>query len=339
MATEIDAAARHPSESGSQPPILEAEHLQKSYSGKPALRDLSFTLAPGHILGFLGPNGAGKTTSIRILTTILEPDAGHFAVAGISSRYPERIRSRIGVLQESQGYPKEMTAIDYLTYFGRHYGWTASEAKRIGWALLEVVGLQHRAKSLIGSYSRGMRQRLGIARALVNDSAVVFLDEPTLGLDPRGQQELLVLIRRIARERGAAVILCSHLLSEIESVCDDVVILSVGQVVAKGSVTEVIGQARGNGVRIQVPLSAVAEAEQVLEALPDVIRVVPKGQGSGWIQVELLDSASGTAPEDDTVNNGILEALIQAKIPILTFEAEGSRLQEVFLQLTEEAIR
>ncbi|MCM8750226.1 ABC transporter ATP-binding protein [Thermomicrobiaceae bacterium CFH 74404] len=335
MISENDAAARRASDPVTQEPILEAEHLKKSYGGRPALRDLSFTLAPGRILGFLGPNGAGKTTSIRILTTILEPDEGHFAIAGISSRYPERIRARIGVLPESQGYPKEMTGIDYLVYFGQHYGWTSSEARQIGWALLEVVGLQHRARSLIGSYSRGMRQRLGIARALVNDPAVVFLDEPTLGLDPRGQQELLALIRRIARERGAAVILCSHLLSEIESVCDDVVILSVGQVVARGSVTEVIGQARGNGVRIQVPLSAVAEAEQVLEALPDVIRVVPKGQGSGWIQVELLDGA----PEDNTANNAVLEALIQAKIPILTFEAEGSRLQEVFLQLTEEAIR
>ncbi len=335
MVSESHAAAGQPLEPITQPPILEAEHLQKAYGGRLALRDLSFSLAPGRILGFLGPNGAGKTTSIRILTTILEADGGHFTVAGISSRYPEQIRARIGVLPESQGYPKEMTGLEYLAYFGQHYGWTASEARRIGWALLEVVGLQYRAKSLIGSYSRGMRQRLGIARALVNDPAVVFLDEPTLGLDPRGQQELLVLIRRIARERGAAVVLCSHLLSEIESVCDDVVILSVGQVVAKGSVTEVIGQARGNGVRVQVPLSAVTQAEQVLEAMPNVLQVVPKGRGSGWLQVELLDRRS----QDDTGHNAVLEALIQAKIPILTFEAEGSRLQEVFLQLTEEAIR
>ncbi|GBD22140.1 putative ABC transporter ATP-binding protein YxlF [bacterium HR28] len=335
MNSEDTAATGRTSGAGVQAPILEAEHLKKAYNGRPALRDLSFSLAPGRILGFLGPNGAGKTTAIRILTTILEPDAGRFTIAGIDSRCPEQIRARIGVLPESQGYPKEMTGVGYLTYFARHYGWSAKDAQRLSWALLEVVGLQHRARSLIGSYSRGMRQRLGIARALVNDPAVVFLDEPTLGLDPRGQQELLALIRRLAREHGAAVILCSHLLSEIESVCDDVVILSQGQVVAKGSVLDVIGRARGSGVRVQVPLSAMADAEQVLEALPFVVRVVPKGQGSGWLLVEVL----GGSAESNIAHNAVLEALILAKIPILTFEAEGSRLQEVFLQLTEETIR
>jgi ABC-2 type transport system ATP-binding protein len=224
--------------------ILVADELKKTYGRRPALQGLSFSLQAGRILGFLGPNGAGKTTSIRILTTMLEPDSGQFSVAGISSRYPQRIRRAIGVLPESLGFPRQTTGIEYLSYFGQLYGQTAVAAKRRALVLLEEVGMQKRATSLIGTYSHGMRQRLGIARALVNDPLVVFLDEPTLGLDPRGQQELLGLIRHIARERSAGVVLCSHLLWEIEGICDDVVILNTGRVVAKGTVGEVIGGAR-----------------------------------------------------------------------------------------------
>ncbi|MBM2836712.1 MAG: transporter ATP-binding protein [candidate division NC10 bacterium] len=327
-----------PQASGSQSLLL-AEDLRKSYGPRPALRGLSFSLQAGRILGFLGPNGAGKTTSIRILTTMLEPDAGHFVVDGISSEYPEKIRRKIGVLPENLGFPKQMTAIEYLTYFGQLYGRTTAEARTYGQTLLEEVGLQQRAKSLIGTYSHGMRQRIGIARALVNDPAVVFLDEPTLGLDPRGQQELLALVRRIARERNVGVILCSHALSEIEGVCDDVVILSSGQVVATGSVAEVIGRTRQNALRVQVPTPSVAEAQRLLQAMPNVMQVTPTGETAGWLRVELTAPANGTSAEEYHVNNRILEALIRAEIPILSFGAEGGRLQDVFLHLTEEAIK
>ena len=332
-----------PQASSSQSLLL-AEDLRKSYGPRPALRGLSFSLQAGRILGFLGPNGAGKTTAIRILTTMLEPDAGRFVVDGISSKYPEKIRRKIGVLPENLGFPKQMTAIEYLTYFGQLYGRTTAEARTYGQTLLEEVGLQQRARSLIGTYSHGMRQRIGIARALVNDPAVVFLDEPTLGLDPRGQQELLALVRRIARERNVGVILCSHALPEIEVVCDDVVILSVGQVVATGPVADVIGRARqnvvqGNILRLQVPSSSVAAAQQILEATPNVRQVTTTGEMAGWLKVDLADSPNGTSAENYQINNRILEALIRADIPILSFGAEGGRLQDVFLHLTEEAIK
>jgi len=331
-----------PQAGNSQPEILLAQDLRKSYGSRLALKGLSFSLKAGRVLGFLGPNGAGKTTSIRILTTILEPSSGRFVVDGISSEYPEKIRYKIGVLPEGLGFPKQLTGIGYLTYFGQLYGRPAAEAKRIGLALLKDVGLQHRADSVIGTYSHGMRQRLGIARALVNDPSVVFLDEPTLGLDPRGQQELLTLIRRIARERNAGVVLCSHLLSEIEGVCDDVVIMNAGQVVAKGSVAEVIGQThitQRNVIRVRVPSWSVTAAQRVLEALPDVKQATPTDETAGWLGVELVGSANGSSADEHRVKNGILDALIRADIPILSFEAGGGRLQDVFLQLTAEAIQ
>lgn len=328
----------------SQPEILVAEGLRKSYGPRKALQGLSFSLNAGRILGFLGPNGAGKTTSIRILTTMMEPQAGHFTVDGISSEHPEQIRHRIGVLPENLGFPRQITGLEYLIYFGQLYGRPASEAKENAHALLENVGLKQRARSLIGSYSHGMRQRLGIARALVNDPVVVFLDEPTLGLDPRGQQELLELVQRIARERNAGVILCSHLLSEIEKVCDDVVILNLGQIVARGSVASVIGRVQHNivlknALRVQVMPESVGEALDVLKEIPSIVKVTPFGEMEGWLRLELLPADDGEIAKAHEVNNKILSALIRAKIPILGFEVEGSRLQDVFLHLTEESIQ
>ena len=331
----------NPSNSGTE--ILLADNLRKVYEARPALKGLSFSLKAGRVMGFLGPNGAGKTTAIRILTTILEPTSGHFFVDGISSDYPEKIRSKIGVLPESLGFSKQNTGLECLIYFGQLYGRSTAEAKAHALGLLEEVGMQQRARSLIGTYSRGMRQRLGIARALVNDPRVVFLDEPTLGLDPRGQQELHVLVRRIAQQRNAGVILCSHLLSETEGVCDDVIIMSVGQVVAAGTMSGVVGQTQGNAIqrniiRIRVPPPSVEAAQNILVALPNIKEITAPSEMAGWLRIELVDSLKGASPEEHKVKNGILDTLIRAEIPVLGLEAEGGRLQDVFLQLTQEAI-
>ena len=325
----------------SEDEVLVAKDLRKSYGQREALKGLSFSLNAGRILGFLGPNGAGKTTAIRILTTILEPDSGHFVVNGISSDNPVELRRKIGVLPESLGFHKQMTGLECLIFFGRLYGRSAAQARATGLELLKEVDLDQRSRSLVGTYSRGMRQRLGIARTLVNDPSVLFLDEPTLGLDPRGQKELLDLIERIARERNVGVILCSHDLPEVESVCDDVVILNLGQVVAAGPVAEVIGhgQSRKSGVmqksgmRVQVPFESIAQAQKALEAVPGIVQVTSGNDMGGWLRVEIRDAVDG---QQNQIKNKILETLIRANISVLSFEAEGSRLQDVFLQLTEK---
>jgi ABC-2 type transport system ATP-binding protein len=152
---------------------------------------------------------------------------------------------------------------------------------------------------------------------------------------------LLTLIRRIARERNAGVVLCSHLLSEIEGVCDDVVIMNAGQVVAKGSVAEVIGQThltQRNAIRVRVPSPSVTAAQRILQAMPDIKQATPTDEATGWLGVELAGLPNGSSAEEHRVKNGILETLIRADVPILSFEAGGGRLQDVFLQLTAEAI-
>jgi ABC-2 type transport system ATP-binding protein len=327
-----------PSVTAQAPVLLMAQDLRKSYGHRLALRGLSFTLRAGRVLGFLGPNGAGKTTSIRILTTTLEPSAGHFVIDGIHSDQPDRIRRRIGVLPESLGFPNHMTGIEYLTFFGELYGRTATDARAHGRTLLNDVGLSQRATSRIGTYSHGMRQRLGISRALVNDPIVVFLDEPTLGLDPRGQQELLTLVRRIAQERGAGVVLCSHLLSEIEGICDDVVIMNLGQVVASGSVADVLGEAERNVIQIRVPPASMARALQVLAALPEVKQATSTDELTGRLAVELAASAGAAGAEDSTARNRLLAALLGADVPVVSFGLAGNRLQDLFLQVTDESI-
>jgi ABC-2 type transport system ATP-binding protein len=319
-------------------PILIAHDIHRSYGARRALRSLSFTLDSGRVLGFLGPNGAGKTTAIRVLTTVLEPTSGRFEVDGVGSEQPIRIRRRIGVLPEGLGFPRHTSGLDYLTYYGQLYGRTRADAKHVATALLGSVGMSGRADSLIETYSHGMRQRLGIARALVNDPRVVFLDEPTLGLDPRGQQELLAMIKGIARDRDAGVVLSSHLLTEIEGICDDVVIMNAGQIVAKGSVEEVLGQAGADGgsrnvVRVRVPAASIDPAAAVIDGLAGA--QTTDRDANGWLTVA-FDAADGTV--DDGARNLLLDALIRADVPILGFEVAGGRLQDVFLQLTAEAI-
>jgi ABC-2 type transport system ATP-binding protein len=224
---------------------LEAHALTKAYRALVAVEELSFTAEAGEVIGLLGPNGAGKTTAIRVLTTILAPTSGSFAVAGIPHTRPAEIRRRVGVLPESAGYPEQQTGIEFLRYHARLYGHSRASADATAAGLMRDVGLADRQSSAISTYSRGMRQRLGIARALVNDPAVVFLDEPTLGLDPAGQEQIMRVIEGMARERAATVVVSTHLLAEVEEVCSRVLILNRGRLVADGTVTEVRQRAGG----------------------------------------------------------------------------------------------
>ena len=244
---------------------VEARGVEKRYGSLLAVADLSFEAAEGEILGVLGPNGAGKTTAIRVLATILAPTHGAFAVAGVPHTRPAEIRRRIGVLPESAGYPEHQTGEEYLRYHARLYGRSRADARVVAAALLDEVGLADRARSLISTYSRGMRQRLGIARALVNEPQVVFLDEPTLGLDPAGQRQMLAIVRRIAQERGATVLLSTHLLAEVEETCSRVLILNRGRAVALGTVAEVAARAAApRAARLSIP---AADKERALRAL------------------------------------------------------------------------
>jgi ABC-2 type transport system ATP-binding protein len=263
------------------PAALAMRGLTKSYGPLRAVEPLDLELEPGVVLGFLGPNGAGKTTVIRIVTTILRPTAGSFEVAGIPDSRPDEIRRRVGVLPESAGYPEGQTGEEFLRYHARLYGQSRPSARTSARRLLAEVRLDDRAGSLVSVYSRGMRQRLGIARALVNDPEVVFLDEPTLGLDPAGQRQVLGLVGRIARDRGATVVLSTHLLAEVEEVCDRVLIIHHGRVVVYGTVAEVASRAaapRAAQVRVPAELSDQAKDALTQAGVPVLELEVERGR-------------------------------------------------------------
>jgi ABC-2 type transport system ATP-binding protein len=305
---------------------IEADGVEKRYGPLVAVADLTFSTEPGEILGVLGPNGAGKTTAIRVLTTILAPTRGRFEVAGASHNEPAKIRKRIGVLPESAGYPERQTGEEYLRYHARLYGQRRDSARAAAGSLLEEVGLSERAGALTSTYSRGMRQRLGIARALVNEPRVVFLDEPTLGLDPAGQRQVLGMIRRIADERGATVMLSTHLLAEVEETCSRVLILNQrGRVVAQGTVAEVSRRAAAPRTgTIAVPPQNVEAALAVLTGVEGV-QVASDGR-PGSLALALTESES---------MNSAVGAIVAAGIPLLSSELEGARLSDAFLAMTE----
>ena len=317
---------------------VEAVRLTKRYGGRSAVEDVSFTASQGEIVGLLGPNGAGKTTTIRLLTTVLSPTSGEFSIAGHPSTAAGEIRRSVGVLPESSGYPAHQTGGEYLRFFARLYGLDRSAARAIAAELLTAVGLEDRADSPIGSYSRGMRQRLGIARALINDPVVVFLDEPTLGLDPAGQAQVLEIIRGIAKRRAATVVLSTHLLPEVEEVCSKVVILNHGRVVASGSVGEVISTALiKQSAQLRVPLELVERARNVLAGFPDLNVEQHMDQPDVLtLAVDTQGRAAGSASSD--MMNAALAAITAAGIPVLRFELEGARLSDAFLKMTSEAV-
>ena len=309
---------------------VEADGVRKRYGDFVAVDDLTFSVEPGEILGLLGPNGAGKTTAIRVLTTLLAPTRGTFAVAGIPQNRPAEIRRRIGVLPESAGYPERQTGAEFIRYHARLYGHERASAASTADRLLADVGLHDRRRSLIAGYSRGMRQRLGIARALVNEPQVVFLDEPTLGLDPAGQRQVLALVRRIAREHGAAVLLSTHLLAEVEEVCSRVLILKRGRVAAAGTVSEIVRQAAApRSARLRVAPERVEEALTVLTRSPGIELVTPTDGLPGSL-IATLDRKTSNGE----MNEG-LRLLAEAGIPLLSFELEGVRLSDAFLAMTE----
>jgi ABC-2 type transport system ATP-binding protein len=310
-------------------PAVETEDLRKQYGSFVALEGLTLSLDAGEVLGVLGPNGAGKTTAIRVLTTIFAPSKGRFSIAGVPHTRPAEIRRRVGVLPESAGYPARQTGEEYLRYFARLYGHSRASARALAEELLAQVRLFDRRHSLIAGYSRGMRQRLGIARALVNDPQVVFLDEPTLGLDPAGQRQVLALVRQITAERGATVLLSTHLLAEVEEVCSRVVILNRGRLVADGTVAEIARRAAApRSARLRVAAEHVERARVTLARSAGIERVEPANGQLGSL-VALLDGAGSPAMND------ALRALADAEVPVLAFELEGARLSDAFLAMTE----
>jgi ABC-2 type transport system ATP-binding protein len=227
-------------------PMIEIHGLSKRYGSQMAVNNLTLQVQKGEIFGFLGPNGAGKTTTILMLLGLSEPTAGTARVCGFDpTREPLQVKRVVGYLPESVGFYEDMTAIQNLRYVGRLNGVRDGGLTEKIQSILELVGLAAEGKKRVGAYSRGMRQRLGIAEVLLKDPQVVFLDEPTMGLDPDGTQRMLDFIQSLSREKGLTVFFSSHLLDQVQKISDRVGIMLKGNLVAAGPIQELAKQKLG----------------------------------------------------------------------------------------------
>ncbi len=265
-------------------PVIRTTRLTKRYGDLTAVDHLDLEVYPGEIFGLLGQNGAGKTTTILMLLGLSEPTSGEARVMGLDPAWePREVKRRVGYLPDAVGFYEGMTGRQNLRYTARLNGIRGNDGESAIDRVLDQVGLTSRADDLVGTYSRGMRQRLGIADALVKGPDLLILDEPTTSIDPLGVVEILDLLRRLVDEHGLAIMLSSHLLSQVQSVCDRIGIFASGRLVGVGTMEE-LATSFGDGtaaieVGLELPKADVSRAETTLRGIASVETVEPPAAG------------------------------------------------------------
>ena len=300
-------------------PVIRTEGLTKRYGATTAVDQLDLEVQPGEIFGLLGPNGAGKTTTVLMLLGLSEPTAGTARVAGLDpARQSLEVKRKVGYLPDSVGFYEQLTGRQNLAFVARLNGIPVDEATERVDALLKQVGLADAADRPTGGYSRGMLQRLGIADALVKDPEVLILDEPTIAIDPAGVSDILALIERLRDEHGVTVLLSSHLLHQVQRICDRVAIFVGGRIVAQGTVHELADELAGGHQQIEVAADGDPQAIRTLLAeLPDVERV----EADDGL---LLVTATGD------VRGQIAERLVDAGLALTHLRQRGSELDDIY---------
>ena len=307
--------------------MIEVQHLTKRYGKIVAVDDLSFSIEPGQILGLLGPNGAGKSTTMNILTGYLSSTEGRVLIDGIDIlEHPIEAKRKIGYLPELPPLYMEMSVTEYLTFICDLKGVKKHIPEHIE-EVCKLVKIDHVAKRLIKNLSKGYKQRVGLAQALINSPDLLVLDEPTVGLDPAQMIEIRSLIHDLGKTH--TVILSSHILSEVQTVCDRVLIIAHGKLVAQGTPEELAGKLAAKGT-----ISATAQGER--DAVLAAAATVP-GLTDLRVTAEKGGEVSFTAVSESGADlRGALSlALAKAGCPVLNLRAESMSLEDVFLQLTE----
>lgn len=302
------------------------ENLTKKYGAQRAVDNISFTVRTGEVLGFLGPNGAGKTTTMKAITTSFAPSSGDVRIGDISvTEKPEDIKTHIGYLPESNPLYTEMPVIDYLYYVAEIHGIPKKDREERILEMVDICGLEGEKHKLISELSKGYRQRVGLAQALIHDPEVLILDEPTTGLDPNQIVEIRELIKRIGREK--TVILSSHILAEVEATCDRILIINKGKIVADGTAEELRKSAQGNEI-LHVGIEG-PDKDQLFNALKEIpsVESVDFLEGkNGYLEII---AAKGHSSRKDVFNLCVKNNWeLTAMIPIET------KLEDVFRNVT-----
>jgi ABC-2 type transport system ATP-binding protein len=321
-------------------PMIETINLTKKYGELTALNNLNLTINEGDCFGFIGPNGAGKTTTIKILATLLKPSSGQANVAGLTIGYQNRqIRPLIGYVPDELGQYEDMVCTEYLEFFAAAYNIHGNARKKVVGDVLELTDLKDKATAEVNSLSRGMRQRLSVARVLLHDPKVLLMDEPASGLDPRARIEMRELLKEL-RRMGKTILISSHILPELAELCNVVGIIERGQLLFAGGVDEILRRAKLGHV-LHVGVSDRHEAaSQVLAKLPGVKKVAIMNDDSPTrvnavaklIHVSYEDAA-GLSVSD------IPNVLINAGFRITKFTEEPVNLETAFMRLTKGLVQ
>jgi ABC-2 type transport system ATP-binding protein len=301
--------------------IVETEALTKEWDGKTAVHQVSLTIPAGAVYALVGPNGAGKTTLLRMLAGLLEPTSGSARVAGFDlQENPREAHKQLGFLADFFELYRELTVSEYLQYFARAYRLEPGKREAKVEEVLARVNLSDRAGSPVDHLSRGMRQRVAIARSLINDPALILLDEPAAGLDPEARHELQVLFRSLAAE-GRTLLVSSHILSELEEYCTHVAIMQKGRLVAAGA----LASFHGREARKHVKLRLLEKAEEAEALLRGNERWLVEARNRNEIRL----SYSG----DETVAVEIIRCLVAGGLPLASFAEAKGAMQEIYLSL------
>ena len=331
-----------------QQPVIEAKGLARTYAvrarGKDAVREvhavkgIDFVVNAGEIVGFLGPNGAGKTTTIRMLTTLLNPTAGTATVAGADlATEPVEVRKRLGYVAQMGTTDPAAIAGEELVYHARMYGIPIAEAKERGQSLLANLDLDGLWERKCGSLSGGQRRRLDIAMGLVHSPQVVFLDEPSTGLDPQSRANLWTHIRRVRDEFDTTVLITTHYMDEADALCDRILIIDDGEIVAEGTPDELKRRVGGDQIALTV---ASADAERAAHLVASLTGTEPEvGQGADAGVASDLTTLRLTAEDGGTAIPGLITALGGEGITVAGVEVRRPTLDDVFLTLTGRSLR
>jgi ABC-2 type transport system ATP-binding protein len=305
--------------------MIQVNGLTKDYGARRAIDNLTFDAEQGEIVGFLGPNGAGKTTTMRILTGYMPPTDGTATVAGYDIVEESlEVRKRVGYLPETVPLYNDMTALEYLKFMADLRKIPNSEER--AYETLERVNLEDRANSYIGNFSKGMRQRVGLAQALIHRPEVLILDEPTIGLDPAQVVEMRSVIREIGKDR--TVLLSTHILSEAQNICDRVLIINRGKIVAEDTPENL--QSRLAGAQ-RVVLRVRGETDELASK-------VSKVKGTRDVETKEDGSVEFEFSAGQDVRPQVAKAVIQAGFDLLEMRPVGLSLEEIFLELTRDNV-
>ena len=304
--------------------MIETKKLCKNFGDLVAVDNLDLYINAGDIFGFIGPNGAGKTTTMRILVTLLEPTKGEAFIDGLNvARQGKDVRRRVGYMPDFMGVYDDLKVFEYLEFFAAAFGIEYRKREAIVDGVLELTDLVSKRNASVDSLSRGMQQRLGLARVLIHDPKVLILDEPASGLDPRARIEIRELLRELKR-MGKTIMISSHILSELEEICDRIGIIERGQFVFSGSLEEIRPRL---GIQSKVRVKVVgneSRAIELLSALPQIL------------QVETVsDYLSVTFREGQSTDGLIARTLVNGGVDLVYLQPEQLKLDDAFLQLTK----